>query len=258
MLTARRFPILQATCKPTLSRYWTMLNPSIEKARAPFDIRHSFKSNYYYELPFGAGKKWSGNKFENAVIGGWAISGIWQYSSGAPYTILSGLGTLNRGARSTTTNTASVLSSAAGAGLDGLVSGVYMTGNGPYFLSPSLINPLDGRGASAPGTAPFAGQVFYNPTAGTVGNLQRRMFSGPWQWSWDMSVKKEIHITERHTIDFHFDVFNWMNHPTFYLPPSYGDYGSQTNVTINNTTFGKLTSMNFSPRQIQFGLYYRF
>jgi hypothetical protein len=42
------------------------------------------------------------------VLGGWAVSGIWGYSSGSPYSILSGYGTLNRVARSTSTNTASV------------------------------------------------------------------------------------------------------------------------------------------------------
>jgi hypothetical protein len=243
---------LQTDFEPLLDN----ASPQLEYARAPFDIRQSFKSNYYYELPYGRNNR--GHGLLNEVLGGWAVSGIWQYSTGEPYSILSGLGTLNRGARSTTTNTASVLSSAAGASLSNLTGRVYMTGNGPYFLSPSLINPLDGRGASAPGTAPFPGQILFNPTAGTVGNLQRRMFSGPAQWSWDTSVKKQFHITERQTVDFHFDFFNWLNHPTFYLPPSYGDYGSQTNVTINNTTFGKLSSMNFAPRQIQFGLYYSF
>ena len=36
-------------------------NPSLEYARSPYDIRHAFKANYYYELPFGKGKRWSGN-----------------------------------------------------------------------------------------------------------------------------------------------------------------------------------------------------
>ena len=64
-------------------------------------MRHVFKANYYYELPFGKGKRWSGNSLTNNLIGGWAISGIWAYQSGSPYSILSGYGTLNRAARST-------------------------------------------------------------------------------------------------------------------------------------------------------------
>jgi hypothetical protein len=33
-----------------------MANPSIERARAPFDITHAIKGNFVYELPFGAGR----------------------------------------------------------------------------------------------------------------------------------------------------------------------------------------------------------
>ena len=55
-----------------------------------------FKANYYYELPFGKGKKWSGNALTNAVLGNWAVSGIWSYQAGAPYSVLSTYGTLNR------------------------------------------------------------------------------------------------------------------------------------------------------------------
>ena len=59
-----------------------------------------------------------------------------------------------------------------------------------------------------------------------MGNLQRRMFTGPWQWSWDMSIKKSFKIKERHRVDLGADLINWMNHPTFYVPPATaGDYG---------------------------------
>ncbi len=231
-------------------------NPSLEYAPSPFDIRHSFKANYYYELPFGKGKRWSGNGITNTLIGGWALSGIWAYQSGSPYSILSGYGTLNRAARSSSTNTASIVGT-DGATLQSLTSGVYMTGNGPYFVSPTIIN-TDGRSAAQAGAAPFSGEIFYNPGAGTVGNTQRRMFNGPWQWSWDASVMKTFRFRERHTLDLHFDFFNWTNHPTFYVPPTSGDYGSTTNFTINNTSFGKITSMNYNPRVIQIGAYYRF
>src|SRR5262249_53082205 len=150
-------------------------NPGLEKARSPYDIRHAFRSNFYYELPFGAGKRWSLHGLPNALAGGWALSGIWTYESGSPYSVLSGIGTLNRSARSSATNTASVNGS-SGDELQNLTSGVFMTGNGPYFLSPSLINPADGRGAEFGST--FPGEVFFNPVAGTVGNTQRRYFSG--------------------------------------------------------------------------------
>jgi len=235
-------------------------NPNIEYARSPFDLRHVLKANYYYELPYGKGKHWSGNRFMNATLGGWALSGIWSYSSGAPYSVLSAYGTLNRVGNATehisdVNNTASVYGPVG----PSLTSGVWKTGDTVYFVNPSVINPADGRAAAQAGSAPFAGQVFFNPEAGTVGNLGRRSFSGPWQWSFDASVKKAIAIGERHHVDLHFDLFNFMNHPTFYLyPTTAGDYGLATPYNINSTAFGQITGMNFNPRVVQLGAYYRF
>jgi hypothetical protein len=235
-------------------------NPSLEYARTPFDLRHVLKANAYYELPYGKGKRWSGNRFLNATLGGWAVSGIWNYSSGAPYSVLSGYGTLNRVGNATehlsdANNTASV----NGPVSNSLTSGVWKTGDTVYFINPSLINPADGRAAAASGSAPFAGQVFFNPGAGTVGNLQRRSFSGPWQFSLDTSVKKSVNITERNHVDLHFDMFNVLNHPTFYVFPSTGgDYGALTPFNINSTAFGQVSGMNYNPRRIQIGAYYRF
>jgi hypothetical protein len=232
-------------------------NPQQEWARSPYDLRHVFKANYYYELPFGKGHKYTGNSVTRAVFGNWAVSGIWSYQAGSPFSILSTYGTLNRQARSNATNTASVNGTTLSQ-LAPLTEGLFMTGTGPYFISPSIIGS-DGRGAAQAGSAPFAGQVFFNPTAGNLGNLQRRLFTGPWQWSWDMAVKKSIKIKERHSVDLGADLINWVNHPTFYVPPATGgDYGSVTNFNINNSTFGQITSMNYNPRIVQLSLYYRF
>lgn len=235
-------------------------NPNLEYARTPFDLRHVFKANYYYELPYGKGKHWSGNRVMNAVLGGWAVSGVWNYSSGAPFSVLSGYGTFNRTGDSTehlsdANNTASV----NGPVSNSLTTGVWKTGDTVYFINPSIINPADGRGAASPGSAPFQGQVFHNPSAGTIGNLQRRMFSGPWQWSLDASVIKRVAFRERHSLELHFDAFNVGNHPTFYVYPSTGgDYGYLTPFNINSSSFGQITDMNYSPRRLQIGAYYRF
>jgi hypothetical protein len=236
-------------------------NPNLEWARSPYDLRHVFKANYTYELPYGKGKRWSGNAIMNSVLGNWGINGIWSYQAGSPYSVLSTYGTLNRAARSLATNTASVNGTTLGQ-LAPVMEGTFMTGNGPYFVSPSLIGS-DGRGAAQAGSPAFAGQLFFNPVAGNVGNLQRRMFTGPWQWQWDMSIKKSFAIRERHRVDISADLINWMNHPTFYVPPATaGDYGitsaATTNFNINNPTFGQISQMNYNPRVIQLSAYYRF
>jgi len=56
-----------------------------------------------------------------------------------------------------------------------------------------------------------------------------------------------------------------MNHPTFFIPPATtGDYSSvsagvdSSNYGINGTSFGVIDSMNYLPRVIQIGAYYKF
>ncbi len=223
-------------------------NRSIERARAPWDLTHSFKLNHYIPLPAGDGHRFSYHPL-NRVIGGWALSGFVTVQSGAPISILTGgRGTLNRTARSGQ-NTAVTTDN-----LDQLhaISGVFMTGNGPYFISPSAIGP-NGTGAAADGSAPFNGQVFFNPGAGTVGSLQRRILSGPWYNNYNMAILKDTKITERQSIQFRADFYNLFNHPSFIA-------GDQN---INSVNFGKITSMftsadGVSSRLIQFGLYYKF
>jgi hypothetical protein len=222
-------------------------SPSIEKARAPWDLTHAFKLNHYIPLPAGNGHMVHFNGL-NWLLRNWALSGYVTIQSGAPVSILSARGTLNRAARSAE-NTVDTTDTQAQ--LDAL-SGVFITGNGPYFISPSAISP-NGTGTAPDGSPAFPGQVFFNPPAGTLGDLQRRTLSGPWFKNYDMSVRKNIHITERQSLEFRADFYNLFNHPNFYV----------ADQNINSTNFGKITSMFYAadgvgPRLIQASLYYRF
>jgi len=218
-------------------------NPSLERSRANFDLNQMIKAHGFYELPFGKGHRLS-YKPLNRVIGGWTFGSVMVWQSGAPFSILSGRGTLNREARSyyNTADTSLTMSQ-----LDNVVK-FQMTGNGPMIVSPSAINQSDGTGVNADGSPAFNGQVFYNPAAGTLGVLQRRLFSGPWTFDIDMSLLKTVQITEHHNVELRMDAFNALNHATFWS-------GDQN---INTTTFGVISSMFYSPRIMQFGLIYRF
>jgi hypothetical protein len=167
---------------------------------------------------------------------------VWQ--SGPPFSILSGRGTLNRAARSyyNTANTSLTKSQ-----LDQVVK-FQMTGNGPVIVAPSAVNPADTTGVNADGSPAFQGQVFFNPGAGSVGVLQRRLFSGPWTFGMDMSLMKKVDITEKMNVELRADAFNVLNHATFYT-------GDQN---INSTNFGVIGSMFYQPRIMQFGLLFRF
>jgi hypothetical protein len=218
-------------------------NPRLERSRANFDLNHMIKSDGYYELPIGAGHRVHYRPLDR-VIGGWTFGSVMTWQSGAPFSILSGYGTFNRAARSYYNGADTTL---AGAQLADIVK-FQMTGNGPMVVSPSAVNSVDGTGVSAPGTPSFAGQVFSNPGAGTLGTLQRRMFSGPWTFDIDMRASKSIRITEHQTVEILMDAFNALNHATFWA-------GDQN---INSTTFGYMSSMFYSPRVLQFGAHYKF
>jgi hypothetical protein len=224
-------------------------SPKVERGRADYDLTHVFKANFYVPLPIGTGHRFSSkNSVLKQALDGWAVSGFGVLQTGSPVSIFSGRGTLNRGARSAnnTVDTSANLAQLHQA------TGLFMTGNGPYWVDPSHIGP-DTRGVAADGSAPFPGEIFFNPQPGTQGSLQKRALDGPPFRSLDFAVVKTFHTTERQTLDFHFDFFNVVNHPNFYL-------GDQT---VNNNGFGRITQQNsqndgVGPRVIQLGLYYRF
>jgi hypothetical protein len=71
------------------------------------------------------------------------------------------------------------------------------------------------------------------------------MFSGPWQWPRDASVKKAVAIKECRTLDLPPDLFNWANYPPSYrYPTTVGGYSAASPYEINNTTFVLIISMN--------------
>jgi hypothetical protein len=231
-----------------IEQFLDVNNPSLERARANFDLRHSIKGTAIYDLPMGKGHWLNYHRLEK-VLGGWSIGGVMSWQSGAPFSILSSLGTFNRadGSRSyyNTADTGLTMSQLAN------VVQFQMTGNGPYMITQSAINPSDGTGVNGAGVgipASFTGQAFSNPEAGTLGTLQRRAFSGPWSFDLDASIQKNIRITERQSVEVRMEGVNVLNHPTFWV-------GDQN---INSTSFGAVASMLNSPRIMQFGARYRF
>ena len=234
----------RATSRPTSNPSWTSTTPSSSATARDFDLTHVLKANASYELPFGTGHKiTSSNGVVNSVIGGWNISGYYFIQTGSPFSVLSARGTLNRGARSTWNTANTTLDKEQ---LDNLF-GVYMTGNGPYFVNASAIGP-DGRAVAGDGLAPFNGQVFFQPGAGTLGQLQRNYLDGPSIWNMDFKVSKMTHITERQSLELRLDASNVFNHQGWYI----------SDQTLTSTSFGRITSTFFSPRRLQISLYYRF
>ncbi|MEP7364951.1 MAG: TonB-dependent receptor [Acidobacteriota bacterium] len=238
--------VLTDTLGDTQTRFEPFLdiaNGAIERARAPYDLTHQFKFNFVYDLPMGKGKMLAASGVLDKIIGGWSLSGFYLYQSGTPFSVLSGRGTLNRTARSAGNTAITTLDKAQ---LDDALA-FRMSGTGPYMVTSSALG-TDGRAVQADGAAPYSGQIFFQPGAGEIGSLQRRMFSGPSAWNMDMGLQKRTTITERVSLEIRAETYNTFNHPTF-------DLGDQT---VTSTTFGKITGNLFGRRLIQFGAYLKF
>ena len=220
-------------------------NPKLERSRANFDLNHMIKADGFYDLPFGEGHLLHFKPIDR-VIGGWTFGSVFVWQSGSPFSILSSYATLNRAARSYYNGANTTV---GGAALKSIVH-FQMTGNGPVEIAPSAISPADGSGVNAPGDPTFTGQIFSNPGPGTLGELQRREFSGPWTFDIDMSLKKMVKITEHQNLELRMEAFNALNHPTFYV-------GDQ-NINSVSPHFGTISSMFYSPRIVELGAHFNF
>jgi hypothetical protein len=191
-----------------------------ERAVADTDIPHNLSIAFNYNLPFGKGHALGGSTFANAIIGGWNISGIVQYSAGIP------------------------LGPIVGACLVPYTStpGCYAN----YGTSPvARINGAYGSGGS-PSTTPYLNvNAFADAPSFTFGNTPRTLAYNlryPWNLDEDMTVGKDIHITERLAVRLQADAFNVFNRTVF--------GGITTN--IDSSSFGTVTSQANSPRKLQF------
>ena len=208
-------------------------NGQIERARAPFDLTHAVKGNFIYELPFGT-EGWPGAGRWREIAGGWTLSGILTWQSGSPFSIVSGRGTVNVVAASALNTVNTSLTKPE---IDALLS-VQRTAAGPSFVDSSAIAP-SGLASSS---------VFRNPEAGLVGELQRRMFSGPWTFDFDMAVLKNFTIAEGKTLELRAEATNLFNNVSWLV----------FDQNINDPQFGRIRQTAWDQRRIQLGLYFRF
>ena len=182
------------------------------------------------------GKRWlNRGGWWDRLAGGWQASTIVHWQSGSPFSIVARRGTFNRTARSGVQTARSPLSA------DDIRKHLGIReANGSMYL----IDPNSGRAAGVDNlanAATFPGQVFFNPTAGEVGNLELLAFDGPRQVTVDVALAKRLRLWRRVGMQLRADVFNLFNTVNFWV----GDYD------INSPTFGQITDINTDPRILQ-------
>lgn len=205
------------------------LDPDAGRGDADFDIRHLFNANGIWDLPIGRGRAIGGNmnKWLDAVIGNWSVSGIFTARSGLPMTAY--------------TNAWSVtVFTAADAGVPAILTGnrsvfkaeIHNEGTGiQYFADPAAVQA-----------------ALRYPRHGEVGN--RNIFRSEGFWNIDAAVSKRFRMpwSENHRLTLRAEAYNLTNSNFFGLP----------NLTLGSTNFGRITTSQSSPRELQFALRYDF
>jgi len=185
-----------------------LANPKLSKALSAFDSRNNFVVSYSYRIPFD--KLGHPNRLTN----GWVISGITRFATGFPAYIWE--------------NDDNSLLGTSGGG----------QGN-PVDEPNRLLGPLN---ISNPRNEdlinmknPYFNPSLFTPEAiGQLGNSNRRFFSGPGINNWDISLSKELRLTESKSLQFRGEFFNAFNHAQFGAPQG----------NIDSSTFGFVTFAN--------------
>ncbi|MGH8248211.1 MAG: hypothetical protein ACREUU_17455, partial [Gammaproteobacteria bacterium] len=60
-------------------------NLRTERSLSDYDVTHRWVFSYVYDLPFRAD-----NRFANAIVSGWQLTGIWTLQTGRPFTLATG------------------------------------------------------------------------------------------------------------------------------------------------------------------------
>jgi len=204
--------------------YWqNVYNKKAEWAPCYYDATHVLAAYAIYELPVGRGKLLAkdANKVVNAVVGGWSVSPIVTFRTGFPLAIAPGgtadqSGTFSRGARPDC-NSIPTITGTTPIATPGVGGYQWFTNNG-NFTTPAL-----GTFGSCPNQLGYLRTAHYTDV--------------------DLSLHKDIQMTERFKLQFRADFVNAFNHVQLNAP-SIWDLGS---------ALGQVTSAQ-PPRNIQLAL----
>jgi hypothetical protein len=197
-----------------------------------FDIRHVFNLSGIYDLPFGRGKKWANTSGAvDKFIGGWSIGTIVSYRTGLPFRVLGGYMTFNNFA-----DGGVVLNGISHDKLQSAI-GVFKTPGQTYV---ELINPQ----FRTPGVGANTSFITANTTPGEF--APPLWLYGPHGFYTDISITKEIPITERWHFKFQTQFLNAFNHPVF------GQGTTPVTGNVRASGWGTATGQSNTPRVIEF------
>ena len=220
-------------------------NRALQKGLETFHRRHTINAFGAWDLPFGKNKMVLTNAhgWVDQIVGGWQLSGIFNWATGAPIGFNAG-----NGANSATVfrQTLGAQSSVNTADLVGALPdfGEVRKGNGfvEYFENlRTKAAPLPDFGGNTTLPGRFTNQVvvdtantvvLQNPAPGTTGSTGQRWFEGPANFRMDAALQKKFVIDEAKSFTIRADAVNVLNTPVWGNP----------NTDINSNAFGRITT----------------
>ncbi len=200
-----------------------------------YDVRQNFTFNYIYEIPGVTGHGGLDNVVTRAILNDWQVSGITVFRTGQPMT--------------------------PGFSISG-VSGVMLTGSGAVGPRVKLIGDPTAGTSDDPYNRLNAA-AFAPPTRPSLGLESPVNFvTGPGWNNWDMSLQRDVNLTEKARLEFRVDAFNVFNHTQFSGYNATVNFKSLTDPTVvnlpynssgalvNKTGFGTVSGVR-SPRVLQ-------
>ncbi|WP_263374230.1 TonB-dependent receptor [Granulicella aggregans] len=196
-----------------------------------YDVRQVLVLNAVYEIPFK-----SGSHLLNQGLAGWQLTQVYQFQSGAPFSIA-------------TTQDIAGVGPGSGPQLLQFLPGASLKGNGKFSNSSTDSNSWFNIGT-------VGAQVFTTPAPGTFTTQHNRnILRAPGQDYFNASLQKRFATFEGQSLNFRVDAFDFPNHPNWNAPDT--TYVDSTFFGSKTPTFGKVTSKNLQ-RSLQASLRYSF
>jgi hypothetical protein len=207
----------------TIRNYYDL---KAEKSVDGTDIPQSLALNYVYELPLGKGKRFGNNMngIEDAVLGGWQVSGITHVQGGFPLSI--GNANATAGSLWGGNQHADLTGASFKSGTCGGTKGVPVITVGSKYC---FFNPA----------------AFSQAPAYTFGNAPRYFSNlrAPGYVDEDLGIQKWFTLTEKFHMQFSAQMFNAFNHANFDSP----------DINLGDGTMGE-SSNTQGARQVQLSL----
>ena len=204
----------------------------LEYGPSNFDIRHRAVITYVVDVPMGPGHRLFGwnNVVNRELLGGWQISGITTFQSGAPFTVYNGSADF---------------------------SGFNQFYDRPDVVKVGPITQNNRNPDAAFDTAYFS----KTPPTGRVGTSGRDQYYGPGLANYDFSAAKNFPLgTERVQLQMRGDLFNIFNHTNFSNPvanqssASFGQITSTVGSSVATAVGTTAGLVGGGPRIVQFSM----